>query len=49
MNRQVLGRVAKVLLPKDYLRLWLTGEHVGRDVGCRGHQLAGHRRARLVG
>ncbi|QUS36056.1 xylulokinase [Falsirhodobacter algicola] len=23
------ARVAKVLLPKDYLRLWLTGEHVG--------------------
>ena len=22
-------RVAKVLLPKDYLRLWLTGEHAG--------------------
>ncbi len=21
-------RIAKVLLPKDYLRLWLTGEHV---------------------
>ncbi|HEX3761911.1 MAG TPA: xylulokinase [Kofleriaceae bacterium] len=24
----VFGRLAKVLLPKDYLRLWLTGEHV---------------------
>lgn len=24
----VFRRVAKVLLPKDYLRLWLTGEHV---------------------
>ncbi|WP_128255006.1 xylulokinase [Falsirhodobacter deserti] len=23
------AQVAKVLLPKDYLRLWLTGEHVG--------------------
>ncbi len=23
---EVFGRVAKVLLPKDYLRLWLTGE-----------------------
>ncbi|MGR3322516.1 MAG: xylulokinase [Pseudooceanicola sp.] len=22
------GKVAKVLLPKDYLRLWLTGEHI---------------------
>ena len=25
----VRDKVAKVLLPKDYLRLWLTGEHVG--------------------
>ncbi|MDP3862123.1 MAG: xylulokinase [Phaeovulum sp.] len=25
---EVFARVAKVLLPKDYLRLWLTGEHV---------------------
>ena len=25
---EVFGHVAKVLLPKDYLRLWLTGEHV---------------------
>ncbi|MDT1062336.1 xylulokinase [Paracoccus sp. CPCC 101403] len=24
----LFARVAKVLLPKDYLRLWLTGEHV---------------------
>ncbi|MFD1746860.1 xylulokinase [Rhizobium helianthi] len=24
----IFGKVAKVLLPKDYLRLWLTGEHV---------------------
>ena len=24
----LFGRVAKVLLPKDYLRLWLTGEHL---------------------
>ncbi len=26
---KVYAKVAKVLLPKDYLRLWLTGEHVG--------------------
>ncbi|WP_299813340.1 xylulokinase [uncultured Jannaschia sp.] len=26
---EIFGRVAKVLLPKDYLRLWLTGGHVG--------------------
>ena len=25
---EVFARVAKVLLPKDYLRLWLTGEHI---------------------
>ncbi|WP_071673840.1 xylulokinase [Nioella nitratireducens] len=25
---EVFGKTAKVLLPKDYLRLWLTGEHV---------------------
>ncbi|MBX3578783.1 MAG: xylulokinase [Rhizobiaceae bacterium] len=24
----IFERVAKVLLPKDYLRLWLTGEHI---------------------
>lgn len=24
----IFGRVARVLLPKDYVRLWLTGEHV---------------------
>lgn len=24
----VFARIAKVLLPKDYLRLWLTGDHV---------------------
>ncbi|APH73888.1 xylulokinase [Aquibium oceanicum] len=24
----IFGKVAKVLLPKDYLRLWLTGEHI---------------------
>ncbi|BCH58305.1 xylulokinase [Agrobacterium vitis] len=25
---EIFGRVAKVLLPKDYLRLWLTGEYL---------------------
>ncbi|TPW29872.1 xylulokinase [Pararhizobium mangrovi] len=25
---QIFEKVAKVLLPKDYLRLWLTGEHI---------------------
>ncbi len=42
----IFARVAKVLLPKDYLRLWLTGEYVSEmsdaagtgwlDVGKRG-------------
>jgi xylulokinase len=27
-ERALFDRVAKVLLPKDYLRLWLTGEHI---------------------
>ena len=48
-ERALWDKVAKVLLPKDYLRLWLTGEHVAENVGCRGHILAGHWRARLVG
>jgi xylulokinase len=39
------ARVAKVLLPKDYLRLWLTGEHV-RDVGFRRDKLARYRQTR---
>ena len=25
---EIFGKVRKVLLPKDYLRLWLTGEHI---------------------
>jgi xylulokinase len=25
---EIFDKIAKVLLPKDYLRLWLTGEHV---------------------
>jgi len=29
-------RIAKVLLPKDYVRLWLTGEHVGDMSDCSG-------------
>lgn len=26
---EIFAKVAKILLPKDYLRLWLTGEYVG--------------------
>ena len=29
-------RLAKVLLPKDYVRLWLTGEHVGEMSDASG-------------
>ena len=32
----IWGRVAKVLLPKDYLRLWLTGEHVAEMSDAAG-------------
>jgi xylulokinase len=32
----IWDRVAKVLLPKDYLRLWLTGEHVGEMSDAAG-------------
>ena len=33
---KVFARVAKVLLPKDYLRLWLTGEHVAEMSDAAG-------------
>ncbi len=33
---EVFEKVAKVLLPKDYLRLWLTGRHVGDMSDCAG-------------
>ena len=29
-------RIAKILLPKDYVRLWLTGEHVGEMSDAAG-------------
>lgn len=32
----IFARVAKVLLPKDYLRLWLTGEHVAEMSDAAG-------------
>jgi len=32
----LFARVAKVLLPKDYLRLWLTGEHVAEMSDAAG-------------
>ena len=45
-EREIFDHTVKVLLPKDYLRLWLTGEHVSDmsdasgtswfDVGARG-------------
>ena len=33
---QVFAKVAKVLLPKDYARLWLTGEHVSEMSDAAG-------------
>src|SRR5690606_4561808 len=33
---EVFERTAKVLLPKDYLRLWLTGEHVAEMSDAAG-------------
>ncbi len=33
---RAFDRVAKVLLPKDYLRLWLTGEHVAEMSDAAG-------------
>ncbi len=33
---KVFAQVAKVLLPKDYLRLWLTGEHVAEMSDAAG-------------
>jgi xylulokinase len=32
----IFAQVAKVLLPKDYLRLWLTGEHVAEMSDAAG-------------
>ncbi len=32
----IWDRIAKVLLPKDYLRLWLTGEHVAEMSDAAG-------------
>lgn len=33
---EIFRQVAKVLLPKDYLRLWLTGEHVAEMSDAAG-------------
>ncbi len=33
---EVFSKVAKVLLPKDFLRLWLTGEHVAEMSDAAG-------------
>jgi xylulokinase len=32
----IFARIAKVLLPKDYLRLWLTGEHISEMSDASG-------------
>jgi len=43
---QVFERIAKVLLPKDFVRLWLTGEHAAdmSDASGTGWLDVGHRR-----
>ncbi len=33
---EIWDRIAKILLPKDYLRLWLTGEHVAEMSDAAG-------------
>ncbi len=33
---ETFEKIAKALLPKDYLRLWLTGEHMGEMSDCAG-------------
>ncbi len=33
---EIFARTAKILLPKDYLRLWLTGEHVSEMSDAAG-------------
>ncbi|MGZ9810722.1 xylulokinase [Pseudoroseicyclus sp. H15] len=33
---EIFAKVAKVLLPKDYLRLWLTGDYVGEMSDAAG-------------
>lgn len=33
---EIFRRIARVLLPKDYLRLWLTGEHVAEMSDAAG-------------
>lgn len=33
---EIFGRVARVLLPKDFVRLWLTGEHVSEMSDAAG-------------
>lgn len=35
-ERALWDKVAKVLLPKDFLRLWLTGDHVGEMSDAAG-------------
>ncbi len=33
---EIFGKIAKVLLPKDYLRLWLSGDHVAEMSDAAG-------------
>ena len=44
----IFDQVHKVLLPKDYLRLWLTGEYISEMSDSAGTVLARRGEARLV-
>ena len=35
-EKEIFAKVRKVLLPKDYLRLWLTGEHISEMSDASG-------------
>ena len=45
---EIFAKTAKVLLPKDYVRLWLVGDYVSDMSGRRRYTMARRRQARLV-
>ena len=46
---QIFDKVAKVLLPKDYIRFRMTGDYASDMSDSSGTYLARHRQARMVG
>ena len=46
---EIYGRIAHMLLPKDYVRYKLTGEFLQRSLGCVGHVAVRRGPAPLVG